>query len=132
MSYASSSLRVGVRRLLLWQLAITFSVGGGIWFSHGHQHAVSALYGGLLSVLIALLLGWSVHKSTSSDFGFGAFHLYFGVIERFILLGVGVWVGMGWLRLPPFPLIAGFTATQAGYLFKIQDDSKKSPRKSPV
>ena len=126
MSYASSLLRSGLRRLLIMQGLIVLLIGGMVSFRYGQYHAISAVYGGVLAMLVALLLGWRVQKvgvSGKMDGGLGELHLYIGALERFVLVALGVWAGMGWLRLPPFPLIAGFTAAQAGYFFKMPDHS---------
>jgi hypothetical protein len=73
---------------------------------------------------VAVLLGWRLQKlncHTHTLSGFGALHIYLGAMERFVFVMLGMGVGMGWLRLPPLAMIAGFSVAQAGYLFKLPD-----------
>jgi ATP synthase protein I len=124
MSYASALLGSGMRRLLVWQAAIVLLIGALVWIRYGRPHGLSLLYGGGLAMIVSALLGWRLQKinaSASMMTGFGVMHIYLGAVERFLFVAVGMGAGMGWLRLPPFPMIVGFAAAQAGYLFKLPE-----------
>jgi ATP synthase protein I len=123
MSYASALLNSGIRRLLGWQAIIVLVLGGGGGVFYGRYHAFSLLYGGGLAMVVAILLGWRLQKINASPMqgSSGLLHIYLGAVERFVVVVLGMGAGMGWLRLPPFPMIVGFAAAQAGYLFKMPD-----------
>lgn len=122
MSYAYALLARGIRRVLIWQLIIVvcFAVLGGVIY--GYYHLISIFYGGLIAMLVTLILGWRLQKvNISIKSAFSVIHIYIGVIERFILVILGFWIGIKFLALLPFPMIIGFSIAQIGYVSNLPD-----------
>ncbi|CAK0746779.1 conserved membrane hypothetical protein [Gammaproteobacteria bacterium] len=120
MSYTSVLLGKGRWRLLFFQVVIISFIGCLVAINYGYYSALSILYGGFISMLVAWLLVWRLQKmnaSTKVMTGFGVMHIYIGMVERFLLVALGMGVGMGWLHLPPFLIIVGFAAAQLAYVF---------------
>jgi len=121
MSYASALLRSGVRRLLIFQAAIVLIVGFGMLVSYSRYSALSTLYGGGLAMWMAVLLAWRVQKIGMKSGRSNKWHMYLEALERFLLVTLGIWAGMSWLRLLPLPLIVGFATAQVGYFFRLTE-----------
>lgn len=74
---------------------------------------MSALYGGALALLLTWWLGRGVWRSG----GLGA--LYANAITRYAAAMLFLGLGMGVLKLAPFPLIVAFAAAQLGFLARV-------------
>jgi len=126
MSYAGALLSSGMRRIIVWQALIMLLTAGIIGLIHGYYSALSALYGTLVAIIITFLRGWRMQRftipSTMSP-SWELAYIYFGALERFIGVVVGMGLGMGWLRLPPVPIIVGFSLAQLAYMRKMPDQS---------
>ncbi len=108
-------LRARTRRLISWQIVTGLVVGAGYYLGRGPWEAVSALYGGGLSLLMALLLGLSVAYATraaAQDPGQGQLILYGGAALRFVLVLALFAIGLALIGLAPIPTVAGFAAVQ--------------------
>jgi ATP synthase protein I len=108
-------------RLFVWQTIIVSLTGGVILLGYGSYYAISIFYGGTIAIVASLLLGWRLKRLSTSVKVSGFVHIYIGALERFVLVVAGMAIGMGWLRLSPFPIIMGFAVAQLGYLFKLPD-----------
>jgi ATP synthase protein I len=85
----------------------------------GPFQAGSALYGGIIALLAALLLEWrrtrtGRGRALNADQSIRA--LYRSAVERMGLVVVLFVLGMGVLRLDPLALLTGFIAGQTGLL----------------
>lgn len=103
------------RRVLLWQLALTLLAGillawyGGVW------QGLSALYGGLVSVVNGLMLAWRWKQGSRSyhvDTGKHLRSFIRSSLERFFVVGISLALGFTWLRLGPVALLTGFVIGQ--------------------
>ena len=122
MSYTAALFTTVLRRLLFWQLIIIFFISSAVWVYYGYYYAISFSYGGSLTILVTLLRGWRLKKINNSlKNTFSIIHIYIGAIERFILVILGMGIGMGGLKFLPFPMIMGFTITQISYFFNLPD-----------
>jgi ATP synthase protein I len=122
MTYAGSVLSHGIRRTLLAQGVLVLVVGVAYLFLRGGFHAASAVYGGGVALLITGLLGWRVQRASdlgARDSARGTALLYWGAVERMVVLLVALGVGMGVLKLDPLAMVIAFAVAQVGYLFRI-------------
>lgn len=117
MGDAAVNLQRGIRRVVLSQALLTLMVAIGIWVTHGKFDAVSACYGGGITVLSTWWLGRRVQRAGD---GTGAqISLYAGAAVRFVTVLVLLGVGIGFLKLAPIPLIIAFAVAQLGFLFNL-------------
>lgn len=104
------------QRLLFFQLGVGALCAGGFLLYAGQWQALSALYGSGLCIVSAFLLGGGVARAADQA-AFGAWYLYGGAVGRFVLVLVGLAVGMGILRLNPLAVLVGFVAAQLAFPF---------------
>jgi F0F1-type ATP synthase assembly protein I len=84
----------------------------------GAWQAGAALYGGLASLCITLLLLWAVKRASQTaqdNPGKGIRMLYVSAAQRFLLAMVLLAMGIAVFKLDPLAVIAGFVFTQLSY-----------------
>lgn len=89
------------------------------WSYGGREAAVAAGYGGGVALASAWLLARGVSRAgelAKTNLRYSAYSLYFGALQRFVLVLVGLAIGLGVIRLAPIPLLASFGIAQLGYL----------------
>lgn len=110
-------LRTRTRRLLSWQIITGLLVVAGFYLVRGGWAALSAGYGGALSILLALLLSLSVALAGRSETpAQGQWILYAGAGLRFVLILVLFAIGLAVLGLMPLAMVAGFIAVQLVFI----------------
>ncbi|EAR22950.1 ATP synthase subunit I [Nitrococcus mobilis] len=100
------------------QACLVVGIAGG-FLLNGLEAALSALYGGGLALANSALLGRSLRAAGATaqrEPKQGVWMLYFGAVQRFLLVLTLFAVGMGVLGLPPLPLIVGFAGAQVAFL----------------
>jgi F0F1-type ATP synthase assembly protein I len=93
--------------------------------------ALSALYGGLASVLLALIsiMGFTqANEFALSDPKKSLMILYIGAVVRFAAVIVVLGIGLGFIELEPKAMIVGFVLAQISYLMSVRD--RKAARSS--
>lgn len=110
MSFAADKLRKGVRRVLLFQALLTLFVAAAFGIARGRYEFLSALYGGITTILLTAWLGRGVLR------GGGLGSMYANAITRYGAAMVLLGVGLGALKLAPLPLIVAFAVAQFGFL----------------
>jgi len=111
------------KRLLKTQLMLAGLVALIFLFTEGFWQANSALYGGGISILTALLLSRGISKasiSAAKNPSSGAGILYFGAVQRFILVLLFFIFGLGVLKLEALATCVGFGIVQLGYVFNLR------------
>lgn len=79
---------------------------------------MASLYGGGLALISAWLLLLRVRKAgelAETSPKQSVYSLYFGAVQRFVLVLVALAVGMGALKLQPIPLLVSFGLAQLAY-----------------
>jgi len=107
------------RSALVIQAALAVICAGMAWFVADSVAALAAGYGGLLAFTNSYLLAKRVERAgelAKSSPTQGVYALYLGAVQRFVLVLVALGIGMGLLKLPPGPMLAGFAVTLAGHL----------------
>ena len=98
-------------------------LGVGFWIGLGHLAAVSALYGSVISVVSALLLGRGVtraEKLAIDDPKRSLGILYFGAVQRFVLVAVMLAIGLSVLQLTAIPTFVGFALAQMAFVYRLR------------
>jgi ATP synthase protein I len=112
---APEDLRTRTRRLVSWQIATGLIVATGYYLARGQWEALSAAYGGALSLIMALLLSLSVAlaaRTAAREPGQGQMILYGGAALRFVLVLALFAIGLAVIGLAPIAMVAGFAAVQ--------------------
>lgn len=113
-------LASGMRKLVMLQLLLV-SVTSVVFFAlYGGFQAGSAAYGGVSACASQLLLAWRRNKADRGpalSAGASIRLLYRTALERFVLVGVLLVLGLGVWRLDPLALITGFIAGQLALVF---------------
>lgn len=79
----------------------------------------AVLFGGLVSVSTTAWMAFRLYQATKRiDEGGkkGAFYVYLGAIEKFVLTVALFGWGIVWLEMHPLPIVAGLVAGQIGFL----------------
>ena len=128
MSHAARVMRATVRRVLTLQLLIVLGVAAGYLAYRGFHAAQSALYGGGIALFSTWLMGWRITRAAQAaalDSNQGAFVIYAGVAQRFLLTMVLMALGMGVLKLAPVAILVGYALAQIAYMFNKVDTQLK-------
>ncbi len=124
MSYAAKVMRATVRRVLTIQLSITLGVTAAYLAAEGAHAAQSAFYGGLIALFATWLMGWRIRKAAEAaaqDANQGAFVIYAGAVQRFLVTLVLMALGMGTLKLAPVAILVCYALAQLAYAFNRVD-----------
>lgn len=119
------------RRVVIVQLTVTSIAAAGFFVlsvindtQTGAWDSLSAGYGGLLSVVLALISIGGFKRANSialSDPGTSMIILYIGAVIRFAAVIVLLGIGLGYLKLDAIAVFSGFALAQASYLMSVGD-----------
>ncbi|MFQ6021584.1 MAG: ATP synthase subunit I [Acidiferrobacterales bacterium] len=126
MGYAAALLSKTVRRVAFVQSLLVLLVATASLSVQGWDSAVSACYGGVISILCAFLLGWRVRRAGDlvwQGSKLGTLSLCLGMAERFGIALVGFAFGIGVLHLPAVPQVAAFALSQFAYFAAVKPPS---------
>lgn len=116
---ASREIYDATRKVIALQVGVGAVIAAAFFMAKGHGQALSALYGGVISIVIAFLLGRGVVRAADvarQDHKKSMLILYLGALQRFVLVLVLFGVGLKGLGLAFLPMIAGFAGAQLAYL----------------
>ena len=120
----SSSLPGAVRVVMLYQAAITVVVALAFLALQGRLQALSALYGGLITLIMTLLLRRRVTRLAEiAPQGNATGVAAVGVMLRFLWVLVLFGLGFAVFKLDPLASIVGFGLAQLGYLVAMRKAS---------
>lgn len=119
MNNPASEVAKNSQRLRIYQIAVGFIVAAVFELKFGHWQAISALYGMFVTIATSALLSWGVQRAEkmadeSPQKSMGI--LYFGAVQRFVLVIVLFIIGLGLLEFEPLPLAIGFGVTQFAFV----------------
>lgn len=110
-----------VRWTLIIQALMTVIVTAGFAVFHGGFAAFSALYGGAITLVGTWWMARGIERAgvlLAADYpDRGTRVLYRALVQKYLVIIAILAIGMGLLKLSPVPLLVGFVATQAGFLF---------------
>ena len=113
-----AELTAKANKVLRIQLAISVGVAG-LFLIQGIFESLSALYGGLATVVTAWFLSRGVKRASelaAVDPKKSMLIMYAGAVQRFLLVGALLAIGIGLIELDPIGVCAGFAIAQIGYL----------------
>jgi len=116
---ASREISTATRKVLALQVGASVLIAAAFFMGKGQVEAYSAFYGGMISAVIALLLGRGVARASETarhDHKKSMLILYIGAVQRFVIVLVLFGVGMKALKLSFIPLIIGFACAQLAHL----------------
>ncbi len=123
MNSTTREVAENTRRLIITQAIVGLVVATGFIFAQSLWVGVSALFGAAVSVVITLMLGSGVKRAGAQaaenpkkSMGI----LYFGAVQRFVVVLVLFVLGLGLMGLDPLALAVGFGRSQLGYLFSFR------------
>ncbi len=133
MSPLGINLAAKARRVVFVQLLVTAVVAAFFFgielFSNETVNdsvwgALSALYGGLASVLLALISIGGFKRANEialSDPHRSMMILYIGAVVRFAAVIIVLGIGLGAIKLEPMAVFIGFALAQTSYLMSVRD-----------
>jgi ATP synthase protein I len=120
---ASREIIDAARKLILLQVGVSVVIAVAFFMAMGQGEAMAAFYGGVISIVIAFLLGRGVVRAAEAarqDHKKSMLILYVGALQRFILILVLFGIGLKGLGLSFVPMIAGFAGAQLAYLINMR------------
>ena len=108
------------RTLLRYQVLLTALAVLIWWLLRGSDAAIAAGYGGAVTIIATLLLGWRMLRAgreTRLDPRKSMQILYVGAAWRFLLTVALFAFGIGYFKLDPPAMIVGFMLAQLAYIF---------------
>jgi len=115
------------KRLMINQLIIGLILAGIFWFSSGKHAAVSALFGAFSALSIAAVLGYGViraNKIATTNPQRSMIIIYFGAVQRFVLVLALFILGLAVLDLNPLAMAATFGLAQIAYAINLRHQTK--------
>lgn len=138
MGFAKDLAQIGVTRVVQAQAVITAISGAVTYLIYGQQPMFAAAYGGVTVIISSWwlanrlrrateVLGKSTANPGSEDDGaavvsdrdrtMGTLILFAGLGQRLLFIGAAFAYGIGYLGLPPLPMIVTFALASAGNIF---------------
>ncbi len=116
---ASREIHDAARKLILLQVGVSTVIAAAFFMAKGQGEALAAFYGGVISIVIAFLLGRGVVRAAEAarrDHKKSMLILYLGAVQRFVLVLALFGIGLKGLGLAFLPMLAGFAGAQLAYL----------------
>jgi len=115
---AEPAIAVKAKWVISTQLIVSIIVAA-VFLTKGTWDSLAAVYGGLVSICISLLLLRGIQRANDAaitDPGKSMRILYIGAVQRFVVVLALIALGIALLKLSPIALITGFALAQIGYL----------------
>jgi len=109
----------GMRKILYTQALVVVIATALGYFYGGRPAALAALFGAAIALSNTLLLVWRLNRGKRQIHVDAHRHLrsfYFSTLERFLVVGGLLAIGLGALQLMPLPLVAAFVAGQVAWM----------------
>ncbi len=108
-----------VRQVLGAQAILLAASGGGFAVGDGATAALSAFYGGAITLVTTWWMARSIRRSAAlaaRDAGKGARLLYGGLAQKYAFAVAALALGLGTFGLKAHAMLIGFALTHVGYL----------------
>lgn len=104
-----------MKTVILWQVPLILATSIIAGWLNGWMAAASAGFGGSIALANVLLMAWRLRSAgTAADSTPVSFYL--GAVERFAFTLSAFAFGMGYLELPPLPMLFAFGLAQIAYV----------------
>ncbi|MDH5216774.1 MAG: ATP synthase subunit I [Gammaproteobacteria bacterium] len=127
MNKANEEVSAKAHNLLVYQIVAGLIVAVVFYIYKDALSAFSAIFGALTSLASAFMLSSGVKKAEKRAIdspGTSVGILYFGAVQRFILVVVLFIVGLKFFALDPIAMGLGFVVAQLGFVFLFKGLSK--------
>jgi hypothetical protein len=109
-------MRKVLLHLFAIQGAVTLAIAIGFYIGFSSPLAAgSAVYGGVMAIVVSALLAWRVSRASRP--GASAAGLYLSALERMAFIAAAFALAILVLKLVPLALIAGFIGAEIAYYF---------------
>jgi len=122
--FLSDLTKIGVLRVVKAQALLTAISGGVTYYMYGSRPMFAAVYGGLIVIISSWWLANRLRQASemlaqkeNADKTTGTLVLFAGLGQRLLFIGAAFAYGIGYLGLPPLPMIATFALASAGNIF---------------
>ena len=93
------------------QAVVAMLVALVFWFAQGDREALAAAIGGGAAALGSLVLAWRSLPATPKSAGWSLSRMVSGLLLKWFVVVVAIFVAMAQLKLPPLPLVVGLAAS---------------------
>lgn len=122
------TLETGAPRIIMVQTLLSCAVAWFFYFYQSPLAGQAALYGGCMAIFNVWItqrrMQVAVEIAKVSP-GKETTVLYIAAVQRFVFTLAFFMLGMGWLLLPPIPMLVAFSSAQVGYFFSGQAGTSK-------
>lgn len=104
-----------IRRIGFFQFVVAVTGAAISFFFFGEAAARAVFFGGAVALANSLLLAWRMHIGAlrpGHSPGQELARLVRSSVERFLMVALLIAAGLGWLKLMPAALLAGFVLGQ--------------------
>jgi len=122
--FFSDLTKIGVLRVVQAQVLLTAISGAATYFIYGSRPMFAAIYGGLVVIISSWWLANRLRRASEMlaqgkkmDKTTGTLVLFAGLGQRLLFIGAAFAYGIGYLGLPPLPMIVTFALASAGNFF---------------
>lgn len=122
--FASDLKKIGVLRVVQAQVLLTAISGFATYFIYGSRPMFAAFYGGLIVIISSWWLANRLRQASemlkqgeAANKTTGTLVLFAGLGQRLLFMGAAFAYGIGYLGLPPLPMIVTFVLASAGNIF---------------
>ncbi len=125
-------MQTNARKVVVLQVSIAAAVALVFGFAEGGWQALSAIFGGLISVSSSLLLRRGVNRASEivkDDPKKGMMVLYFGAFQRFVMVVALFALGLALFELDPLAAVVGFGCAQLAYAVVMRATAHPARRK---
>ena len=118
MNTTETELTRSTKSVVSFQIIVSIVVAGLFVFK-GPWASFSALYGGIASIVVALLLSQRIKRATEAaqnNLKESMAILYIGAVQRFVLVAVFLVIGIAVIKFDPIAVCAGFALAQVSFV----------------
>ena len=124
MGFVKDLTQIGVLRVVRAQAVLTAISGAATYYIYGGRPMFAAVYGGLIVIISSWWLANRLRRATEmlaqdkeGNKTTGTLVLFAGLGQRLLFIGAAFAYGIGYLGLPPLPMIVTFALASAGNIF---------------
>ena len=107
MQQSLSAARRTAVRASVWQVAAVLVLAGVFGLAAGPAHALAVLVGGAAMVLGSALAAWFMVGGGVNPAGVVLGRWFLGMVAKWLVVGIALWLGLAVWRVPALPLLAG-------------------------
>ena len=122
--FLSDLTKIGVLRVVQAQALLTAISGAATYYIYGSRPMFAAVYGGLIVIISSWWLANRLRQASEmlaqgekADKTSVPVVLFAGLGQRLLFIGAAFAYGIGYLDLPPLPMIVTFALASAGNIF---------------